>query len=150
MRTLLIICFLLLNGASVLGQDGSDMNYLKPGELNESHIGRRLHLDFHRRSRGALGGKGEGFNIDKVSLEINGKQFEFVEHREDDGFNSWFSGQHLETADKKVRLKEFKLVGVEKETILVVGYLNIEPFEQKFTFKKCEIAQGLLKATKDN
>jgi hypothetical protein len=123
MRQILIISFLLLNPAFVFGQDGSDMNYLKPEALNESHIGRRLHLDFYRWSRGIR--RGEGFNIDKVSLEINGKQFEFVEHREDDGFNNWFSGQYLETADKKVRLKEFKLLGVEKETILVVGYFNI-------------------------
>jgi hypothetical protein len=99
-------------------------------------------------SRKAFPGS-EGVDIDKVSLEIAGKQFEFIEHREDDGFNNWFSRQYLETADKKVRIKEFKLLGVEKETIAVMGYFNIEPFEQKFTVKKSDIAQVLLKARDD-
>jgi len=126
------------------------MNYLKPEKLNGSHVGRRLHLDFYRESSGWGYRFGKDRNVDKVFLEINGKQLDFIEHREDDGFNNWFSEQYLESSDKKVRIREFKLLQVKKETIVVVGYLNIEPFKQEFTFKKTDIAQVLLKATKDN
>ena len=149
MKPILTICFVLILGSFVFGQDGSDMKYLKPGELNGDHIGRRLHLDFYRPSRGWLD-REQRRNVDKVSLEIDGKWIEFVEHREDDGFNNWFSEQYLETADKKVRLQEFKLLGVAKKTITVAGYFNIEPFEQKFIFKKSDIAEALLKAIEDN
>lgn len=102
-----------------------------------------MHVDFYRRSFGRLGGK--GFNVDKVSLVIGGKTIEFLEHREDDGFNNWFSGQYLESIDKKIRIKEFKLLDADAQTITVTGYFNIDPFEKEFIFKKSDIAQLLLK-----
>ena len=145
MRSVFIICFLLLSASFAFGQDGSNMSYLKPGELNVSHVGRRLHIDFYRPSKNWFQ-KDRGPDLDKISLEINGRQIEFIEHREDDGFNNWFSGQYLETADKKVRIREFKLLKVEKKIIVVTGYFNIEPFEQEFMFKKSDIAEALLKA----
>ena len=148
MRLFFIFCIVLLNGVIVFSQDGSDMVYLKPESLDASHVGRRLHLDFYRRSaRGRRRPDSGGINVDKVSLEINGRVFEFVEHRFDDGFNNWFSQQYLETADKKVRLREFKLLEVGKERIVVIGYFNIAPGEHKFTFEKTDIAEVLLKVT---
>lgn len=129
----------------LFGQDGSNINYVKIANLNESHIGRVIQIDFYRRSFGALSKRGNGADIDKVLLDINGKQIEFVEHREDDGYNNWFSRQYLESVDKKIKIKEFKLLKIEKETILVTGYFTVELFAQEFSFKKQEIAEILIK-----
>ena len=137
------IAVLILFSGSLFAQDGSDMHYVKPEGLDQSHIGRRIHIDFYRRSFGNR--QGGGLDVDKVSHEIAGKQIEFIEHREDDGFNNWFSEQYLESADKKVRIREFKLLRIDKETITVIGYFNIDPFEKEFTFKKSDIAQLLIK-----
>jgi hypothetical protein len=88
-------------------------------------------------------------NIDKVLIDIDGKQMEFVEHRKDDGFNNWFSQQYLESVDsvngKKIRIKEFKLVAIRKENILVLGYFTEKPFARELSFKKNEIAELLFK-----
>jgi len=87
-----LICFVSY------GQDGSNIGYLDFEDLNESFIGKKVHLDFCRNSYGA-------FNIDKIDLsdkviiELFGKQIEFKEHREDDGFNNWFNEQYLESTE---------------------------------------------------
>ncbi|MFM9905625.1 MAG: hypothetical protein ACKVQJ_13765 [Pyrinomonadaceae bacterium] len=142
-QAVVMVIFMTFCGGLLLAQDGSDMNYTKPQDLDKSHIGRRMHIDFYRRSFGNR--QGGGLDVDRVSLEIGGKQIEFVEHREDDGLNNWFFEQYLESADKKARIREFKLLGIEKETITVIGYFNIEPFEKEFTFSKSEIAVVLMK-----
>ncbi len=70
---------------------------------------------------------------------------EFIEHREDDGFNNWFSGQFLESSDKKIKLKEFKLLEIEPDTIKVTGYFTVKPFAEDFTFSKKDIVEILIK-----
>ncbi len=112
--------------------------YVNPENLNKSHIGRIIQIDFYRRSFG-------GRNIDKISINIDDKKMEFVEHREDDGFNNWFYQQYLESVDvvngKKIKIKEFKLVDVKKENILVLGYFTEKPFIRELNFKKSQIAE---------
>jgi hypothetical protein len=146
MRILTVTVFVLIHISFLFGQDGSNINYVKVEELNKSHIGRVIQIDFYRKSFGALGGTGDGVDIDKVLLNVNDKQIEFVEHREDDGYNNWFSRQYLESVDKKIKIKEFKLLKIEKETITVTGYFTVKPFIQEFSFKKKEIAVILIKA----
>lgn len=145
MRVLVITIFILGSVGFLFGQDGSNINYVKPEDLSDSQIGRIVQIDFYRKSRGLLGNKQGGMDIDKVQLDIDGKQVEFVEHREDDGFNNWFSEQYLETADKKLRIKEFKLLKIEEKTILVEAHLTAKPFIEEFSFKKSDIAQILFK-----
>jgi hypothetical protein len=136
----------LFGGSLLLAQDGSNISYIKPEELRTSDIGRRIQIDFYRRSFG----RWKPGNIDKITIEIDGKSIEFVEHREDDGFNNCFSQQYLESIDNKVRITEFKLLGVEKDTITVSGHFNVQPFEKEFTFKKADIAEILMKAVDRN
>ncbi len=68
---------------------------------------------------------------------------------EDDGFNNWFYQQYLESVGlvngKKIKIKEFKLVEVEKENILFVGYFTEKPFTRKLSFKKSQIVELLFK-----
>jgi hypothetical protein len=150
LRSLVFTTFIFIHVTFLFGQDGSNINYVKPESLNEKQIGRVIQIDFYRKSFGALASKGNGVNIDKILLEINGKKIEFIEHREDDGFNNWFSGQYLESIDKKIRIKEFKLLKIEKESILVMGYFTAAPFKQEFSFKKKDIAEILIKSIDEN
>ena len=151
MRIVLITIFILIQVGYLFGQDGSNINYLEPEKLDESYVGQIVQIDFYRKSRGlnrSKDGDGGGYNIDKVLLDIDGKQVEFIERRQDNGFNNWFSEQYLETADKKIRIKEFKILKVEEEAILVEAYLNVSPFTKEFSFKKSDIAQVLVKVVK--
>lgn len=143
MRLLALLILIAVCRVISFAQDGSDMNYVYPSEIDKTHVGRRMHIDFYRRSRGTLGGRGKGFNVDSINLEFGGKQIEFVEHRTDDGFNNWFSGQYLEATNKKIR--EFRLISFDKETVRVTAYMNVEPFEKEFVFKKFDIAQFMVK-----
>ena len=142
MRIVIITIFVLIQVGFLFGQDGSDINYIKPENLNSSHIGRIIQIDFFRRSFG-------GLHIDKILIDVNSKQIEFIEHREDDGFNAWFAQQYLESVDavdgKKIIIKEFKLIKIEKESILVIGYFTDKSFTKELSFKKSEIAELLFK-----
>ena len=149
MRKLLFAFIFLFLAAPAFGQDGSNINYVKPDELNQSHVGRTIQLDFYRRSFGsALSDAPRA--VDKISLAINGRLMEFVEHRVDDGFNNWFSEQYLESVDKKIRIREFELLGIEKEAIRARAFLNVAPFTQEFSFPKKDIAEVLIKAKNDD
>ncbi|MFN0141567.1 MAG: hypothetical protein ACKVQW_15960 [Pyrinomonadaceae bacterium] len=149
MRTIIITIILLGSSWVSMAQDGGNMNYLKPEDIDKSYIGRRVYIDFYRKSgwddRRYSRYRCENVNADKVSLEINSKKIEFIEHRCDDGLNNWFSEQYLETADKTIRIREFEVVAVDKEKIKVRGYFNIAPFEKDFTIEKSDIAQLLVK-----
>ena len=149
MQAFVVAFFILFQAAVLFAQDGSDIDYVKPEELNKSHVGRKIQLDFYRRSFGSEFDE-DPRAVDKISLAINGRQIEFVERRVDDGFNNWFSEQYLESVDKKIRIKEFELLGIEKEAIRARAFLNVAPFTQEFSFPKKDIAEVLIKAKNED
>ena len=133
------------------GQDGSDMYHVEPDKVDESYIGRLTHIDFYRDSFGCnyyRGKKQDESKCDKISLNINNEQVEFKEHRVDDGFNNWFKDQYLESTDKKIKIREFKLIGIEEKTLTFIGYFNVAPFEKEFSFEKKDIFKLLFKDVK--
>lgn len=157
MRTVIITIFILFQAAFLFGQDGSNMNYVKPAELNETYIGRRLHLDFGQRSFAIFDDKR---SLDTIIIDINGKKVKFIEHRVDDGFNNWFKDQYLEAVESvdglKLRVKEFEILKINEKDILVKGsFVFIDKNEQvlpersfikDLTFEKTEIVEYLFKA----
>lgn len=159
MRFLVVTIVILVQCGLLFGQDGSDINYVKPEKLGESYIGRRLHLDFGQRSFGA-GRYKDNKPLDTVLIEIDGKTVKFIEHREDDGFNNWFSRQYLESVEEtdalKLRIKEFELLKINDKDILVKGFfvfvdkngkiLPEKSFAKDLSFEKKEIAEFLFKA----
>jgi hypothetical protein len=147
MRVWIIPVLLVVLSGSAAAQDGSDMRYLNIAEVDRSIVGRRVHLDFYRNSSFHTWQFGRGEKaVDKVSLDIDGRQVEFIEHREDDGFNNWFNEQYLESSDKKMRITEFKLLEVGKKTIKVLATISVEPFSKEFAFDKKDIVQVLVKS----
>jgi len=143
-RTLAVFAVMCIGGVAAFAQDGSDMNYINPNELTDTYVGRSMHIDFYRNSRWTSSCRCER-KVDKVELEINGEKVEFIERRNDDWFNNWFIMQYLESADKKIRIREFKLVKFDEKTVTVTAYLNIKPFEKEFTFNRSDITQYLVK-----
>lgn len=159
MKILAFIFVVLIQCSILFGQDGSDIAYIKPEELNKSYIGRKLHLDFYNVTRNWLGEQKHKTG-DKVVVEVQGKKVTFIEHRNDDGFNNWFSQQYLESVEKidsyKLRIKEFKLLKINKNDILVQGFfvfidnkdktLEEKSFTKELSFPKKDIVEYLFKA----
>jgi len=155
LRCGLLVIFFLIPCTVLFGQDGSDMRYLKPSDLNDSYIGRFVHLDFGTRSFSYAHGPKLG---DKVTVEIDDKKIIFVEHREDDGYNNWFQDQYLESAtpiaNLKLRLTKNKLLDIKGDSIKVLSYFDFvsstgkivdgKSFTKELTFPKNQIAEVLV------
>lgn len=159
---LFAVIFVVLVQCSVLfGQDGSDINYVKSEELNNSYVGQKLHLDFYKVTRNWLGVQKPSPRIgEKIIVEINNKRVAFIENRKDDGYNYWFSQQYLESVEKvdgfKLRIKEFGLLEIQNDNISVKGFfvfvnkkgkiLDEKSFTKELTFPKKDIVEYLVKA----
>ncbi|WP_430965324.1 hypothetical protein [Spongiimicrobium sp. 2-473A-2-J] len=105
----------------IFAQDGSDINYIKPENLDDSHIEKTCHIDFGSRSF-------RGQTLDTLELEVKGKLIKFVERRVDNGYNNWFKEQYLEaiTPGKNpiIRLKYAKIDSLSSEKIHVTSILG--------------------------
>src|SRR5262245_1860714 len=128
MRFPLYAFTLLVVVGNLFAQDGSDMNYKKPADINSSYIGRWVHLDFGQRSFQPLDRTGRNRSLDTVTIEINGKSVQFAEHRVDDGYNNWFIDQFLETVKPidgmSLRLTKNQILDVGKDFIKVRSYFD--------------------------
>jgi hypothetical protein len=156
MRVLFFIFCVLFQCSLLFGQDGGDINYIEPQKLNKSFIGRRLHLDFYKKSSYYI----ENRSFDIVKIEVNKNNVDFIEHRQDDGYNNWFSRQYLESVERigdfRLRVIEFELLKINKKDILVRGFFVFvdkkgkikeeKSFTQDLLFNKKDIIEYLFKA----
>ncbi len=156
MRVLFFIFCVLSQCSLLFGQDGSDINYIEPQKLNKSFIGRRLHLDFYKKSSYYT----ENISFDIVKVKVDKNSVDFIEHRQDDGYNNWFSRQYLESVesigDFRLRIKEFELLKIKKNYVLVKGFfifvdkneqiIRKKSFTQDLLFNKKDIVEYLFKA----
>lgn len=156
MKFLFIFVILLLKFTGCFGQDGGDMNYVKPQNLDKSHIGRQLHIDFNRNSFASYDDKRE---LDTVKIKVNGRNTDFIEHRVDDGYNNWFSRQFLEsvekTVDSKLKIEKFELLKFDDAKIFVKAFfifvnkdgkgLTGKSFTKKLSFYRKDIVELLFK-----
>ena len=106
----------------ILAQDGSDIKYLKIENVNVLYIGKTVHLDFYNPSFASK-------KRDTIAILINDKRVAFIEHREDDGFNNWFSSQYLEemenTGHEKFRVTRSIIKELTEDSILVTNYFEL-------------------------
>lgn len=159
MRLLVVTFVILIQCGFLFGQDGGDMNYTKPEALNESYVGRRLHLDFYESSFVPSWDRDKR-RLNTVEIKVNDKKIKFIEHRTDDGFNNWFSRQYLESIEKieglRLRIKEFELLEFNEKEIKVKAFfvfvgkdelvLPKKSFTKELSFEKKEIIELLFKA----
>jgi len=112
-----IFFFLTLIPNLVYSQDGSDIRYVKSANLNTELIGKFVHFDFYNRS--FLSKK-----IDTIELKINQKLIKFIEVRNDDGYNNWFSQQSLISEDKTLQISKFQIRIFDKNKVDATAFLN--------------------------
>lgn len=157
MRFFVLIFVILVQYGFIFGQDGSDISYVETEKLDQSYIGRRLHIDFGQRS---FGGFGTRKSLDTVAVDVNGRKIKFIEHRVDNGFNNWFSQQYLESVEEveglKLRITYFELLEINENDILVKAFfayidkkgriLPGKSFTKVLSFEKKEITEFLFKA----
>ena len=135
---------------NTLAQDGSDINYLDVKNIDASYIGKTVHLDFYNRSFAST-------KRDTITISVNDKRVVFAEHREDNGFNNWFSRQYLEeienAAREKLRVTKSVIKEISEDSILVTNYFDLfdgkklvqgKSFIQDVWFNKKIISQILL------
>ncbi len=153
MRTIIIFVILITSWITCLGQDGSDMRYIPIQKLDKSFIGQFAHLDFYNRSY-------MGLKLDTVVIKIDNKSIKFIEHRQDDGFNNWFSQQYLSSSDTSdgysIKIVKCKIDSIKRDSILVTNFLEyydingkIQPNksrQQDYWFKREIIKEVLIKS----
>jgi len=134
--TLLIILTFTIN---VIAQDGSDIKYVPISELDNSYVGKIAHLDFYNRSFGGLNFDNKDLT-DKVTIELENKKIEFLEHRVDNGHNNWFSEQYLESTefidDYKIRISMCKITEIKSDSIRVILFLEYRDEDGKINSEK--------------
>lgn len=158
MRFLLAFLVSVLSASFAFAQDGSNMNYVKPSELNESYIGKFAHLDFGTRS---FARHDQSRSLDTIKIKLNGKEHLFREHRVDDGYNNWFEDQYLEATEKvgglTLRLTKNVILGISGDSIRVKSYFDYfdskdeivtqKWFTKELEFEKSKLFEILIKAS---
>jgi hypothetical protein len=147
------IFFLLFIWTYSYGQDGSDIRYFKIEKVDNTLIGKDIHFDFFNHSNG-------GKTIDTIEIYIDNSPIKFVEVRNDDGYNNWFSKQYLKSVDtfdnQTIRISKLKLVSISKTsfqvTMFIDYYNNMNELivrkskQQEYWFDKEKIIELLLNA----
>jgi hypothetical protein len=152
-KALKIFIFFFFASFRVFGQDGSDILYIKTKKADRSLIGKNVHFDFYNRSFGKL-------QIDTITINIENNPIKFIEIRNDDGFNNWFSQQSLESIDKidnhTITIPKFRLDGITNKSFIVTMYVDFYDANHKvidttsrlmkYSFNKKDIVELLVKA----
>lgn len=102
-------------------QDGSNIRYYEPEDLDSTFVGKFCHIDFGGISfRGRI--------IDTLEIEIKGKRMKFHEHRVDNGFNNWFEEQYLIAVTARnqpeIRLQNSRIDRLTTDRIYVTSTLE--------------------------
>ncbi len=154
----IILLIILSFTINAIAQDGSDIKYVSISELDNSYVGRMVHLDFYNRSFGGLKFDDKELT-DKVTIKLENKKIEFSEHRVDNGHNNWFSEQYLESTEfidgYKIRISMCKIKEIKSDFIKVIlfleyrdknGKLNSEkPNRIEYEFSKKKLAEILVR-----
>ena len=135
----IILLIILTCTINAVAQDGSDIKYVGIKNIDNSYVGKLVHLDFYNRSFGA-------FNLDKkdlndtINIQLENKNIEFKEHRVDNGFNNWFSQQYIESTKfidgYKIRISMCKIKEIKSESITVILFLEYRDKNGKTNYEK--------------
>jgi hypothetical protein len=138
---------------NTIAQDGSDIRYVNIENIDTSYIEKTVHLDFYNQSFFSR-------KRDTVIILVNNKPVSFVEHREDNGFNNWFSRQYLEEIGNKeseyLRITSSVIKDITKDSILVTSHFDLinnknsllqgKSFTQDIWFKRNILSQILIQS----
>jgi len=106
---------------NLFAQDGSDINYIDESKIDSNLVGKFIHIDFYKNSFGS--NKFKNVKGDTIIMKFNNEQLKFVEVRNDDRYNNWFSEQYFETTksygEKKIRIEKMKVLAISEDSIKV-------------------------------
>jgi hypothetical protein len=136
--------------SSLIAQDGSNIKYFEPTDLDSSFIGRYCHIDIGEDS---FGGKAK----DTIEINLKGQKMRFIEHHKDNGFTNWFRDQYWireeQNKPMSTRLQNSRIDSLSTDRIYLTSvlsyYMNDSPidsttfFQHEFELKN--IAKVLVK-----
>ena len=135
----IVLLIILSITIKAIAQDGSDIKYVKISEIDNSYIGKWVHLDFYNRSFG-ISNSDKKELTDRVPIEIENRKIEFSEHRVDNGYNNWFSEQYLESTEFidgfKIRITMCKIKEISLDYIKVILELEYRDKNNQLNSKK--------------
>ncbi|MDO6761747.1 hypothetical protein Q4566_16180 [Tamlana sp. 2_MG-2023] len=135
----IILLIILPFTINAIAQDGSDIKYVSVSDLDNSYVGKMAHLDFYKRSFGGLKFDNKDLT-DKVTIELDNKKIEFLEHRVDNGHNNWFSEQYLESTEfidgNKIQISMCKIEEIKSDSIKVILFLEYRDKNGKLNSEK--------------
>ena len=121
MKKIELIILALLCFSNLLAQDGSDIQYVKDGNIDSSLIGKYAHIDFHKRSFNSA-------SLDSIKILIDEDSILFIENRVDNGYNNWFHQQYLESKKpvdgEIIRIAKTKIKEISSSSIFVDLYVD--------------------------
>ena len=147
-KLLPLMCLLALV-METSAQDGSDMRSVKTQDVDNTCIGKCVHMDFYNRSF-------RGRKIDTIAIQVNGVPVNFVEHRVDNGYDNWFSDQFLEAINYPgtLRIERFQVKKITRDSFQVIAYftshdskngnISNSVFTDEYWFAKNIIAEVLI------
>ncbi|MBA6154825.1 hypothetical protein [Gelidibacter maritimus] len=135
----IILLIILTFTFNAIAQDGSDIKYVSVSELDNSYVGKMAHLDFYNYSFGGIKLDNKDLT-DKVTIELENKKIEFLEHRADNGHNNWFSEQYLESTKfidgYKIRITMCEIEEITSDFIKVILFLQYKDKNGKLNSEK--------------
>ena len=136
MKSNILILFFAFT-LSLNAQDGSDIHYIDENKIDSNLVGKFIQIDFYENSFGS--NKFKNIEADTIRIELNNEALEFVEIRNDNSYNNWFSEQYLETIKsidkKKFRIEKMKVLAISADSINVktFGHFFYENGEKENT-----------------
>ncbi|MFT6921638.1 MAG: hypothetical protein ACJA1C_000635 [Crocinitomicaceae bacterium] len=135
-REFILIAIGIFFMSCVMAQDGSNIRYYEPNNLDSTLVGEYCHIDFGKISYG-------GHTVDTIEISVNGQQMKFYEHREDNGFNNWFNKQYLclveDERHSSTRIENSKIDSLTSDRIYVTSilsyYINESPIDTITVFQ---------------
>ncbi|MFD2919039.1 hypothetical protein ACFS6H_04895 [Terrimonas rubra] len=128
-KTVFSIVFLIYS-ISAYSQGTWDINYISIKALNASFIGKEIRIDFKASNNDTLSGEIKTLGIrrllskkDSVSLNVNNKSVEFIEHWKLHVDHGVLADQYLESVTNEVKekifIKEMFLESINDDSLIV-------------------------------
>lgn len=152
-----VVCsiIILICSTSVFSQGAWDVKYIPLGALNTSFIGKEIRIDFKASNVDTVNGEVKALAIrkllstkDTVSLSINNKSVEFIEHWKFYVDHGALADQYLESVTKEVK-KRIYIKGMFLESInddsLVLQAMVCVPNSKSEVKERIVISKSVIK-----
>lgn len=125
-----LLTFLATISISVLGQEGSNIEYIRIYEINKGLLNKEIKIDFKPRL-----GDSNIRNEDTVELKINGANIRLVEKRKVGADYWYYDDQYLQPIDQlngnKIKIYKTEVKDINSEAILFELFIEFYTKDDK-------------------